>query len=138
MRPDQRHQGRQRRDIKVNALAGEGFALSVQGQMLAELCFQDHHQKVRARPPAGNRMERGGWLGDLLARPAGEFLPHGLDDFPLPGNDFQSLGDRFAKLGQRAATARTGAGRFNDHAFARQMPGQRRTDWLATGKRRHR
>ena len=84
--PDLIGQGRQ---AHLDTLTGEAFALPVERLMLAELLEQDHGQQARSGPAAGNRMERCRWLGDLLAFPAGEFLPHRLDYLPLARNAFQ-------------------------------------------------
>jgi hypothetical protein len=77
-------------------------------------------------------------LCDLLARPAGELLAHGLDHLPLPRNDLQRLGDRLAELGELAAAAWTGS-RAGDHdALARQMRRKRRAHRLSAGERAYR
>src|SRR5467141_1415300 len=66
-------------------------------------------------------MERRRWLGDLLAGPAGELLPHRLDHLPLARDDLQCLGDVLAELGQPAAADRARAGSRNNDPLARQM-----------------
>ncbi len=96
------------RDAELDALQGIGLALAVQRQVLAELGLQGHGQQVRPRPAAGDRVERRRRLGDGLAGPAGEPLPHGLDHPPPDGLDLQGLGDVLAQLGQLAAAARAG------------------------------
>ena len=99
----------QGRDVEVDAFASVGFALPVERLMLAELGVKDHRQQARPGPAARDGMERRRRLGDLLARPAGELLPHRLDHLPLARDDFQRLGDVLAELGQLAAAARAGA-----------------------------
>src|SRR5665213_1763302 len=72
----------QRRHVEIDALAGEALTLPVQRQVIAELAMENHRQQAGTGPPSGNRMERRRWLGDGLASPAGELLPHGLDHLP--------------------------------------------------------
>ena len=112
----------QRRKADLDPFFGIAFGLPVQGLVLAELLKENHGQQVWPRPPAGCGMERGWRLADLLALPAGELLADGLDDFPLPGNDLQSLGDVFAHLhdARRPAAAAGGRG-FDHHALTGQM-----------------
>ncbi len=74
-------------------------------------------------------MERRRRLGDLLARPAGELLAHGLDHLPLARHHLQRLGDVLAELGEPAAAARAGGRAGNHDALARQM----RREGRATG-----
>jgi len=81
-------------------------------------------------------MERCRWLRDLLAFPAGEFLPHRLDYLPLARNAFQGLGDGLAQLGEfgrSTAGART-RGR-NDDALTRQMSRERLARRPVAGER---
>ena len=93
--------------------------------MLAELFESDHRQEARPRPAARNDVERRRRLADLLAVPAGELLPHGLDHFPLARNRLQGLGHVLAELAQpRAAAAGAGCRRLDHHALARQMLGE--------------
>jgi hypothetical protein len=67
----------------------------------------------------GYRVEQRRWLGDLLARAAGELLPHRLDHLLAAREALERLGDRLAKLGEVAAAARA-LGRRRDHdALAR-------------------
>ena len=70
-------------------------------------------------------MERRRRLRDLLAVPAGELLPHGLDDLPLARRRLQRPRHILAELAQ-ARTAATGAGlrRLDHDALARQMLGE--------------
>ena len=128
----------QGRDVEVDALAGIGLALPVQRLVLAVLGIKDHRQQARPDMAPRNDMERRRRLGDLLARPAGELLAHGLDHLPLPRHDLQRLGDGLAELGELAAAARTRA-RAGDHdTLARQMRRERRPDRLLAGERVHR
>ena len=127
----------QGRDVEIDALAGEALALPVQRQVIAELAVEDHRQQPGAGPAAGDRMERRRWLGDLLARPAGELLADGLDHLPLPGDHLQRLGDVLAELDQLALAARTDRGRRDDDALARQMRRQRPPHRLAAGDAGH-
>ena len=90
-------------------------------QVLAELGFQDRGQKVRARPAAGNRVERRRRLGDRLTGTAGELLPHRLHYLPLRRHHFQGLGDVLAELGQPPPPARAGRGAGLNHPLARQV-----------------
>jgi len=98
-------------------------------------------------------MKRCRRLADLLTIPAGELLADGLDDLPLPGDDFQRLGrrrqngppDRFVTLlhlahlhDARRSTAGAG-GRCLDHnALAGQMVGERLSGGAAAIKSRDR
>lgn len=110
----------------LDAFLGIAFGLPVQGLVLAELLEEHHGQQVRPRPAPRRRVERRRRLADPLAIPAGERLPHGLDDLPLPGSDLQRLGNVLAHLHDARRSA-TGAGgrRIYHHAFARQMLGKR-------------
>ena len=93
--------------------------------MLAELLEGDHRQEARPRPAARDSMERRGGLGDLLAVPAGELLPHGLHDLPLARRRLQSSRHVLAELAQaRAAAAGAGLRRLDHDALARQMVGE--------------
>ena len=83
-------------------------------------------------------MRRRRRLGDLLAAPARVLLAHVLDHLPLPGHQLQRLGDVLAQLVQRPAAARADRRHRIDHAFARQVLGQRPTRGLAPLERRHR
>src|SRR5437016_10116064 len=58
---------RQGRHVELDALAGIGFALPVEGLMLAKLGIKDHRQQAGAGACSGDDMERRRWLGDLLA-----------------------------------------------------------------------
>ena len=115
----------QRRHVEIDALAGEALALPVQRQVIAELAVEDHRQQPGTGPAAGDRVERRRRLGDGLARPAGELLPHGLDHLPLARDHFERLGDVLAQLDELAAAARAGARRRDDDPLARQMRRQR-------------
>ena len=105
---------------------------AVVGVVRTELAVQDHRQQAGAGSPAGDRMERRRRLGDGLASPTGEPLPHGLDHLPLARDHFQRLGDVLAQLGELAAAARAGTRRRDDDALARQMRRQRRAHRLST------
>ena len=71
-------------------------------------------------------MERRRCLADALAVTAGELLTDVLDDFPLPRNDLQRLGDVLAELGQPGLRRRQAqaAGAGHDHPLARQVFGE--------------
>ena len=115
-RLDQRHQGRgrgadpvgQRRDIEIDALAGIGRALAVERQMQAVLGEQHMGEQPWPGAPARDRMRGRRRLGDRLAGPAGELLPHVLDHLPLARHQLQRLGHVLAELAQDAAAARAG------------------------------
>src|SRR5260370_18798386 len=77
----------QRRHVEIDAFAREALALAVQRQVIAELTMKDHRQEAGTGPAARDRMERRRWLSDLLASPAGELLPDGLDHPPLARDD---------------------------------------------------
>ncbi|KPH87941.1 hypothetical protein GLUCOINTEAF2_0204004 (plasmid) [Komagataeibacter intermedius AF2] len=67
-------------------------------------------------------MEGGGWLGDALAVPAGELLPHRLYDLELARDHLQRLGDALPQFAQTiAATARTLCRCGDDDPLARQI-----------------
>ena len=83
-------------------------------------------------------MERRRRLGDLLARPAGELLPHRLDDLPLARHHLQGLGDVLAEFDQLAAATRAGRWRWHDHALTRQVRRQRAPHRLLAGQAVHR
>jgi hypothetical protein len=94
--------------------------------MLAELLEHDHRQQARSSPSPRDRMKRGRRLADLLAVPAGELLPHGLDHFPTSRLGFHRPRHVFAELAQSAAAAAfANRRRINHHALARQMIGKR-------------
>ena len=140
---DQRRQRRragadpvgQRRDVEIDALAGDSVSLCrFSGWCLPNLRVQDHRQQARPGPAAGDRMERRRRLGDRLAGPAGELLAHGLDHLPLARDHLQRLGDVLAELGELAAAARAGGRRRDHDPLARQMRRQRRAHRLAAGE----
>jgi hypothetical protein len=108
------------------ALQRVPLGLSVQRLMLAELLEHDHRQQARSSPSPRDRMKRGRRLADLLAVPAGELLPHGLDHFPTSRLGFHRPRHVFAELAQSAAAAAfANRRRINHHALARQMIGKR-------------
>ena len=111
----------------MDILAGIGFALAVQRQVLAVLGFQDRRQQLRPGAATGDRVEWRGWLRDGLAGAADELLAHGLDDLPLPRDHLQRLGHALAQPGQRAVAAGAGGRARDHHALTRQMGGQRST-----------
>ena len=111
-----------RRDVELDAFPGEGGALAVQRQMVAELADQDHGEQARAGEAARNRMRRRRRLADRLAVPAGELLAHPLDDLPAPRLAFERLGHDLAELAQpRAAALAADARGGLDDAFDRQV-----------------
>ena len=77
-----------RRGAEVDALSREGFAEPIERQVLAEFRLQNGGEEMRPRPAAHDRVKGCGRLSDGLTTAAGEFLPHRLDDFPLPRDDF--------------------------------------------------
>ena len=119
------HPVRHGRDVDLDTFPGIGVALPVQRQMLPELGFQDHRQQLRPGAAAGDRVERRRRLGDRLARPAGEPLPHGLHHLPPSGHHLQRFGHVLAQLGQLAPAARALGRARNHHPLARQMRRQR-------------
>ena len=134
MEPDQRDERGQirragadpighRRDVEIDALPGQAFALAVERLMMAVLGVEDHRQQAGSSTPAGDGMKGCRRLSDLLAAAAGELFADGLHDFPLPRHHFQRLGHVLAKFGQLAAAARAGSRRRDHHAFARQVLG---------------
>lgn len=88
------------RGREIDPLAGKGLALAVQRQVVGKLAGQDRREQPGAGAAPGDRMERCRRLGDALAVPAGEFLPHRLDHLELSGDDFQRLGDTLAQFRQ--------------------------------------
>ncbi len=93
--------------------------------MIAILAVQHHRQQIGAGPAPHNWMKRCRRLGDGLARPAAELFAHGLNNFVLARNDFQSLGGGFAQLGELAAAARANLRARQNLAFTGQMGRQR-------------
>ena len=72
-----------------------------------------------AEEAARRGMERRGRLADLLAVPAGELLPHRLDDLEAARDLLQRLGHVLAQLRQpRSAAAGAARRRFDDDALA--------------------
>ena len=79
----------ERRDVELDALAGEGCALPVQRQMVAELADQDHGEQARAGKAAWDRMRRRRRLADASQSRQAELLAHPLDDLPAPRLAFE-------------------------------------------------
>ena len=98
-----------RRGAEVDALSREGFAQPIKWQVLAKFRLQNGGEEMRPRPAAHDRVKGCGRLSDGLTTAAGEFLPHRLDDFPLPRDDFQRFGHILAEFHERAAAAGAGA-----------------------------
>lgn len=111
--PVKRHQRRaagpdlvgERGEAELDAFAGIAVTLAVERLVRAELLEQDHREEARPEHPARSNVERRGRLRDLLAVPARELLPHGLDHLPLARDHFQRLGHVLAELRQAAAAA---------------------------------
>ena len=121
----------ERRDVELDALAGEGCALPVQRQMVAELADQDHGEQARAGKAAWDRMRRRRRLADRLAVPTGELFAHPLDDLPAPRLAFERLGHHLAELAQPraaalAADARGGLDDALDRQIVRKLAGAAR------------
>ena len=93
----------------MDALSREGLAQPIERQVLAEFRLQNGGEEMRPRPAAHDRVKGRGRLGDGLTTAAGEFLPHGLDDFPLPRDDLQRFGHILAEFHEGAAAAGAGA-----------------------------
>ena len=107
--------------------------------MHGELVADDHRQQARAGAPARDGMVRRRRLGDGLAGPAAELLPHRLHHLPLTGHHLQRLRDVFPQLDQIATTtAGAGLGRGQHDPLARQVGRQRRPLGLAAGEGAHR
>ena len=70
-------------------------------------------------------MKRCGRLADLLAVAARELLPHGLDHFPLPGDELQGTGHVLTELAEPVpTTARACCRRIDHHALPGQVVGK--------------
>ncbi|CAJ0877680.1 hypothetical protein AMST5_02900 [freshwater sediment metagenome] len=123
-RADRIGHGRQR---NRHAFQGITLGLTVQGLVLAELLEHDHRQQqARPRPSPRDDMERRRRLADLLAIPAGELLPNGLDHLPLPRLRFQRPCHILSELAQAIAAAAFACRRWVDHhALAGKMVGER-------------
>ena len=110
----------ERRDVKLNPLASIGLALTIERLMQKELGDQHHRQKARAGKSARDRMRWRRRLGNRLAVPARELLPHVLDDLPSPRLAFQRLRHHLAELAQpNTAAFSTGAWRRFDDSLNR-------------------
>jgi hypothetical protein len=106
--------------------------------LLPVLLEQDHGEQARAGEAARQHMGRRRGLADLLALPAGELLAYVLYHLPLPGDDFERLGDVFTELGEpgRAAAGASGWAR-NDDPLARQICRERLACRLPAGEGAH-
>ena len=125
---DRTHGIGQRRQRDGDAFAGELVAQAVEGLVGPELLAGDERQQARSGPAARDGVERRRGLADRLAIPAGELLPHGLDNLPRARDALQCLGDILAELAQAvAAAALAGRRCFHHDAFARQMGGEIQT-----------
>ena len=111
------------RQADRHAFQSVALGLTVQRLMLAELFEQDHCQQAGSSPSPGNHMERGRCLADLLAIPAGKFLPCPFRSPNFVARDrLEGPGHVFAQLAQpRAATAATNRRRIDHHALAREV-----------------
>jgi hypothetical protein len=113
------------RHRQLDPLARILLALPVERLMVGILLDQHHRQQARSREAARDRMERRRRLGNRLARPAAELLPHMLGHEPLPRHDIERLGDSLADLGELgAATTRTARRRRMNDAPTRQIGGK--------------
>ena len=97
------------RPAEIIALTREGLAEPIERQMLAEFRLQNGGEQLRPSPATYDRMKGRGRLGDGLTTAAGEFLPPGLDYFPLPGNELQRFGRILTKFHEHAIAASAGA-----------------------------
>ena len=103
-----------------------GLALAIERLMQKELGDQHHRQKAWASKSARDRMGRRRRLGNRLAIPARELLPHVLDELPSPRLAFQRLRHHLAELAQpNTAAFCTGAWRRFDDPLNRQIIRQR-------------
>ena len=90
--------------------------------MLAELLEHDHRKQARAGPASWDDMVRRRGLGDRLAVPAGELLPHGLDHLPPARLRLQRPRHVLAELAQAgAATAFAPLRRIDHYPFSGKM-----------------
>lgn len=127
----------QRRHAEVYSFPTKALALSVQRLVLAEFLEQDQREKVGAQEAARRRMEGRRRLRNLLARAAGEPLPHRLHHLPLPWNDLQGLGDVLAQSGQVIRSAAgTRRRRRHNHSLTGLMFRKGLAPILATHERR--
>jgi hypothetical protein len=111
---------RQRRHAQIDALAGVTIAPPVQRLMLAELLEQGHRQQVRSGKAAWSDIERRRGLHNRLAGPAGELLPHRLNNLPLARDDLKRFGDVLAQFQWlRRSAAGASFGRGDDDTFVR-------------------
>lgn len=142
---DQAHQRRQRGragaypigqrgHAQVEPCAGKTLGLPVQRLMLAEFAVEDFGQQTRAGAATGDRMEWCRWLGNRLARAAGEFLMHRFDHSVAARNALQGFGDALAEFGQLAAAAGASGRARQHHTLARQMRRQRAALRLFAGE----
>lgn len=99
MRLDHRVTGLQCRGLRSNLIckcrqadvdtSAATFILAVERLVRGELLEQDLCQQVRPGRTAWRDVQWCGWLRDLLARAAGELLPHRLDNLPPTRDDFK-------------------------------------------------
>jgi len=82
----------QGRKAELDTLAGIALPPTVKGRVRIKFLKQNHSQEAGPKQPTRRYMEGRGWLRDPLALPAGEFLPHGLSDFPPPRDHLKRLG----------------------------------------------
>jgi hypothetical protein len=124
-RADRPYGVRHGRQSDQHAFQSVALSLTVQRLMLTKLLEHDHGQQAGTRPSPGDGMERRGRLADLLAVPAGELLPDGLDNLPLARLRLQRPGHVLAELAQTGAAATFASRRRIDHhAFARKVVGE--------------
>ena len=123
----------QRRGAEIDPFAGVAIPLPVQRLVLPVLLEQDRRQQVGTRPAARRRVERRRRLGDGLAIPAAELLPHRLDHLPAARDHLKRLRHVLADLRQPLRpAAHAGRGSRHYHPFARQMFGEGLAPRLAT------
>lgn len=109
-------------EAERHAFAGIALGLSVERLVLTKLLEHQHRQEARPRPAAGDDVEGGRHLTDLLAITAGEFFTDVLDHLPTARDRLQRLGDGLAQLGQaRAAAAGAGCRAWHNDTLTRQM-----------------
>ena len=123
----------QRRAWNVGAVAGQDFALAVQGQVIVVLGDEDVGKQARAGQAARDRSRWCRRLHDPLALPTGLLEPRGLDHLQLRGDEFKDLRHVLVHQAQRAAAVRAAFAWVEHDALARRRCGDPR---LATPARR--